>query len=58
MENAKRYLECPECGTWTSRTEEFLARNEAFDCYQCGAPIAKAIRRMPIMSSESPPPAV
>lgn len=56
MENARRrYLECPECGTWTSRTEEFLATNEPVDCYQCGVPVTGATRRLPIEPAKAGP---
>jgi hypothetical protein len=38
--NDIRYLACPECGTWTTRTAEWLAEHPHVPCYQCGTPIA------------------
>ena len=38
--NDVRYLACPECGTWTTRTAEWLAEHVVVPCYQCGTPIA------------------
>jgi hypothetical protein len=40
--NDVRYLACPECGTWTTRTAEWLATHKVVACYQCGAPIDTA----------------
>lgn len=37
--NDVRYLACPECGTWTTRTAEWLAEHSTMPCYQCGTPI-------------------
>jgi hypothetical protein len=38
--NDVRYLACPECGTWMTRTAEWLAGHSVVRCYQCGTPIA------------------
>jgi uncharacterized Zn finger protein len=40
--NDVRYLACPECGTWTTRTAEWLAEHPVVACYQCGTPIQSA----------------
>jgi uncharacterized Zn finger protein len=37
--NDVRYLACPECGTWTTRTAEWLAEHPVVACYQCGTSI-------------------
>jgi uncharacterized Zn finger protein len=37
--NDVRYLACPECGTWTTRTAEWLAEHPVVSCYQCGSEI-------------------
>ena len=39
--NADRLLlACPECGTVTSRTTEWLGSHETVPCYHCGAALS------------------
>jgi uncharacterized Zn finger protein len=35
-------LACPECGTVTSRTAEWLGSHETVPCYECGTPLPAA----------------
>jgi hypothetical protein len=53
--NDIRYLACPECGTWTTRTAEWLAAHRQVPCYQCGTPIATgASERQPELEAALP----
>ena len=40
-------LSCPECGTVTSRTAEWLGSHDTVPCYHCGAalPASAAVAR-------------